>query len=90
MPIYNDPNHPHYGPCRRLHLILMSIFADCDLAAIEAEYESVNERGWTTALTILLNAKVTEATAQRMIISILLNCHDLLRRRAIRDRVPAV
>lgn len=25
-PIYDQPNHPHYGPVRRMHLILMYLF----------------------------------------------------------------
>ncbi|USM11523.1 hypothetical protein vBCbaSRXM_78 [Citromicrobium phage vB_CbaS-RXM] len=46
MPIYDDPNHPHYGPVRRLHLILLYLFGD---RIAEAEKRHIKKTGvdWT-------------------------------------------
>ena len=49
VPIYNDPNHPNYGPCRRVHLILMYLFGD-DLALLEQCYREEHGEDWTEGL----------------------------------------
>jgi hypothetical protein len=49
-PIYNDPNHFSYGPCRRLHLILLYLYSD-NLSRLEEEYcNTICQGGWTHTL----------------------------------------
>ncbi|MBS7671429.1 hypothetical protein [Croceicoccus gelatinilyticus] len=67
LPIYDQPNHPDYGPVRRLHVILLQIFADKDMAAIESELNDLLGTHWTLAMSDLIKDR-TEAKAARFIL----------------------
>jgi len=86
---YNDPNHRHYGPSRRLHLVLMGLFADKDLGRIEGAYEGAFDESWTRTLARYLDRNIGEANAARAIIQNLLNVDDRLTRIDVANRQTA-
>lgn len=45
LPIYDQPNHPNYGPVRRLHVMLLQLFGD-DLALAEKEFADTFGGPW--------------------------------------------
>lgn len=64
-PIYNQPNHKHYGPVRRMHLVLLALLAD-----VPDGEGKLNEQigiDWTHAMVDLLKDR-SEASAQRFIL----------------------
>lgn len=64
--IYNDPNHPLYGPARRLHLMLLQLTADKpDFAELEARYEHNVGKSWTSTLQWWMDNGKSEPEAQR-------------------------
>lgn len=85
-PLYNDPTNPYYGPCRRLHIILMQMFADHDFSALEAEYRDCIGHDWTETLEGNLRLGVTEPSAHRAVFRLFDNILDLLRRKEIAAR----
>lgn len=70
MRIYDQPNHPQYGPVRRAHLILMYLYGD-NLAKIEPNYRAYTGVCWDDDLAFEVgNGTVPEARAARRILSI--------------------
>lgn len=74
MPIYDNPNHPHYGPVRRLHVMLMQLFANFDDAQLA--FHDVWGRWWDDALVDFINEGRTEGDAQCRVLAIFLE-HSL-------------
>jgi hypothetical protein len=63
--IYDDPNHPHYGPVRRLHVMLMQLFGVA-LPRVEARFKELSQGfDWTERMGDRLNHGFPEATVQR-------------------------
>lgn len=87
QPIYNEPSHRHYGAARRLHLILMQVYADLDLGRIERVYREQIEEDWTASMSKQLAIGCSEASIMRSILALMDTCADLTRRRDLADRV---
>lgn len=87
--IYNEPGHPAYGPCRRLHLKLMELFGD-DLADVEAAYETGIGHRWTTVAAASLAFKTQERHIARSILKTMLHLHDTIECQRAADRVAQV
>lgn len=49
-PIYEQPGHPDYGPCRRIHVILTGLFGD-ELPRIERLHHSRFRHDWTEVVS---------------------------------------
>lgn len=72
MSIADDPNHPHYGPVRRLWVML----AQLDMLTTAETYRSpTHDVTWDEELVIHLNGNVREASAQRSVLRHLLTAH---------------
>lgn len=85
--IYDDPNHPQYGPVRRLHLKLMELFADVDLTAVEQRYEAGIGKDWTEVVASSIAMGVHEAHVARSTISTMLGCHHVIEGQKVADRI---
>lgn len=72
--IYNDPNHPQYGPIRRLHLKLMELFVE-DLAEVEQAFAAGIGKDWTAVAASSLAMGVREAHVARSTISTMLGVY---------------
>lgn len=66
-PIYNQPNHPFYGPARRLHMMLMQVTADKGISAFEKQFNDFFKKDWTHCFLDLLKDR-SEAEAQRFML----------------------
>lgn len=86
--IYDNPNHPHYGPVRRLHLKLMELFPD-NLSEVEDEYLNGIGNDWTTITVMMLERGLSEAYVARYIISRLIGCFDTIFCRATCNEVSS-
>jgi hypothetical protein len=84
--IYNQPNHPAYGPCRRLHLKLLELFGD-DLAEVEAAYERGIGHDWTAVMKASLAFGTNEAHVARSAIKTMLHLLDTIQCQRAADRV---
>lgn len=67
MRIFDNPNHPHYGPVRRLWIILTQL----DLLD-HAEALSRSDLKWDTALSRMIVQGVRESEAQRALVHLAL------------------
>lgn len=71
-PIYDDPNHKHYGICRRLHLILMYLYPGNALAEQEERFEESDDNPehwhWTELVSYWASANVEESLIARSIL----------------------
>ncbi len=72
--IYNMPGHKHYGPCRRMWMMLEQLFADGrGIAAFEIHmhaHQTDLGRGplfWDRHLAWLIEQGQSEAAAQRLV-----------------------
>lgn len=72
--IYDDPNHPQYGPVRRLHLILMHLFG-ADLSVVEKEFTLGIGKDWSAVAASSLAMGVSEAQVARSTVSTMLGCY---------------
>ncbi|AXK43877.1 hypothetical protein [Erythrobacter aureus] len=64
--VYDDPDHPRYGPVRRMHLVLLAMLAD-----VKGWEDMLNEaigEEWTVAMIEEL-AERSESAAQRFILT---------------------
>jgi hypothetical protein len=84
--IYNQPNHPAYGPCRRLHLKLLELFGD-DLAEVEAAYERGIGHDWTMIVKSSLAFGTNEAHVARCVVKTMLHLLDTIQCQRAADRV---
>ena len=66
---YDQPNHPHYGPCRRLHVMLMQLTANQSYEAADRLYGSFYDETWDYALVSHLKIGISEAEAQRTVLA---------------------
>lgn len=64
MRIFDNPNHPHYGPVRRLWVIL----AQLGLLEYAETYMDSFGRSWDQALDWLLSLDQEESHAQRAVL----------------------
>lgn len=55
-PIYDQPNHPNYGPVRRMHLMLMQLSADFrgGFGEFERQFTDMFSKDWTRWLNSYL------------------------------------
>lgn len=65
-PIHENPNHPHYGPARRLWIMLAQL--DLLTAADKAVADQGQGGRWDDVLSKLLKAGFDEKFSQRMIL----------------------
>ncbi|MEQ6333253.1 hypothetical protein [Sphingobium sp. MK2] len=65
--IFEEPNHRHYGPVRRLHIILMQITEN--YSSIDSLFAADNDMTWDTLLSFHLAQNRSEPEAQRRVIS---------------------
>lgn len=87
--IYNQPGHPAYGACRRLHLKLIELFGD-DLTDVESAYEDGIGHDWTQVVKSSLAFGTNEAHIARSVLKTMLNCHDTLQCQRAADRISQV
>lgn len=62
----NNPNHRHYGPARRLWIILSQLMDDYNAA--EARFEKWQGLHWCDWLVQMLDVGKTEKQAQRKVV----------------------
>jgi len=68
VPIYDQPDHPHYGEIRRLHIMLMQIAPGKDAyAKLEQSFTDQFHKDWTWCFIDLLKDR-TEAEATRFVL----------------------
>ncbi|ARK07497.1 hypothetical protein LAV_00122 [Sphingobium phage Lacusarx] len=65
--IYDNPNHPHYGPARRLHVMLLQLGGDGSYSVMDNKYAAIFDVPWDWSLSQLLTADWPEPQAQRFI-----------------------
>lgn len=65
--VFDAPNHRHYGPARRLHLILMQITGN--YSSIDSLFAADNDMTWDTLLSFHLAQNRSEPESQRRVIS---------------------
>jgi hypothetical protein len=78
--IYEDPNHPLYGPVRRLHLKLMELFGS-DLAEVEREFSLGLGLDWTQFVERNLGLGLSEAHTARFVLKTMLYLFDTIESR---------
>ena len=66
--IYNIPTITAYGPCRRLHVMLMQLTADITYDTADWMFTLYFEQTWDHVLVDLLQLGKSEAEAQRKVI----------------------
>ena len=64
--IYNNPNHKHYGPVRRMHIMLMQLFSD-DCITDEAWLHE-NDPTWDRYLSEMIESGISEIVASRSVL----------------------
>lgn len=64
--VYDDPNHPYYGPARRCWVILVGLFSD--LTALDESYQQEGGWAWDEHLAYDLTNGVEERRALRKIV----------------------
>ncbi len=69
MRIFDNPNHPQYGPVRRLWVML----AQLDLLDVADRLNRDPARAWDTALAQMVSLDVSEKDAQRAILHLVLD-----------------
>lgn len=69
MRIFDQPDHRHYGPVRRLHLMLLQLTVDIGMDAFEEPYVVLFQQHWDHHLVQLLDEGMHEAEAQRLILN---------------------
>lgn len=84
--IYNQPDHPAYGPCRRLHLKLLELLGD-DLAEVEAAYQHGIGKDWTEVVASSVALGVSEAHTARSAVKTMLHLFDTIECQRSADRV---
>lgn len=71
-PIYDQPDHPHYGPVRRLHIMLLQLLGD----ELEHKQNRINhtlgDLTWDRLLSSHLLAGYTERQATRLVLGLLI------------------
>lgn len=85
--IYNQPNHPFYGPVRRMHLKLMELFG-ADVGCVEEMYEKGIGADWTLVMASSLAQGVREPHVARSTLKTMLNLYDTLQCQMIADTIP--
>lgn len=85
-PIYEMPDHKHYGPVRRTWMMLEQIFADrSGVRAVELAIEAYQKRGlidrprWDTHLGWLIDQGQSEPAAQRIVLQQMLVAFEFIR-----------
>lgn len=63
MRVFDDPNHPHYGPVRRMWIILVQL----DLLS-SADNLPMGQGLWDKALASRIAWGIPESTAQRSLL----------------------
>ena len=66
MRVYDQPNHPHYGPVRRCWVILAGLFPD--LAKLDTEYRWEWHSDWDFHLVHMLEQGHSEVVGLRTIV----------------------
>lgn len=66
--IYDQPNHEHYGPVRRLHVMLLQLFSDVSFHWEEKAYETAHKQPWWDHLSLYLYNGMSESNAQRRVL----------------------
>lgn len=67
--VFDDPNHPHYGPVRRMWVIL----AQLDLLGSAESYEHLGGGvTWDRAIARRIERGMAEPAAQRQVLGIIL------------------
>lgn len=69
MRIFDNPNHPAYGPVRRMWIILVQL----DLLGSAEHYRSLGGNvTWDEAIAHRVARGMPESTAQRQVLSIIM------------------
>lgn len=66
--IHDTPSHPHYGPARRLHVMLMQLTADRPYELFDRLYGVQFDETWDFSLANQLRYGKSEAAAQRRVL----------------------
>lgn len=84
--IYDCPQSPFYGPCRRLHLKLMELFG-AELAEVEQAYRYGIGQHWTEVTASAIGHGVDEAHNARSVLKTMLHLFDTIQCQRAADRV---
>lgn len=74
--IFDMPRHKNYGPVRRLHVMLMQVYADVGLDRMEELYEEEYLASWDYDVAWFLDHDQSEAVALRTILGRCLETHN--------------
>jgi len=62
--IYDNPNHPHYGPVRRTWVILVGL----DVLDFDAVYHQIYRHDWDARIAQWMDEGLTEGQVKRLIV----------------------
>lgn len=68
MRIYDQPDHPAYGPVRRVHIMILQFFADKKMDRIDLHYHEHYNSTWDEDLARLMQWDPQEALNSRCIL----------------------
>ncbi len=74
--IYDQPHHRYYGPVRRLHVMLLQVYADVGLGDMDDIYQEEFVATWDYDVAWFLDHDVSEAVALRTVIGRCLDVHN--------------
>ena len=66
--VHDNPSHPHYGPARRLHVMLMQLTADRTYELFDRPYGVQFDETWDFSLASQLRCGKSVAAAQRRVL----------------------
>ena len=67
--IFDQPNHPHYGPVRRMHIMIMQLFTPYQLSVLDSHYHEEYNENWDDQLSRLMSWDPCEPINSRDILS---------------------
>lgn len=65
LAVYDNPNHPHYGPVRRLWVVLNTL---CDMDKLAKLFPQEWAYAWDEYAVYLLEKGVLEQVVSRMVV----------------------
>lgn len=67
--IYDQPSHPHYGPVRRLHIMIMQLLTKHQCSVLDEHYDEQYGETWDLQLSRLMSWDPSEPINSRAILT---------------------
>ena len=74
--IFDQPDHRNYGPVRRMHVMLLQVYADVGLDGLEEQYEEAYITTWDDSLSWFIEHGLSEPDATRVVMHRCLKCYQ--------------